>query len=1033
MKLKVSLSNKIFFIFISVVTISVASVAWYGYASAKKSYIDSAFEINSQRVASIAFKIQEELFPVIKDVEFMTNAYSLNRYMIWKDLNEEKKTKQYESIYSDSIEDMLKSKKIYRKIRIFDTESNELLVSTYNNKTNKVSMVSKSKLQNKSGRNYIEVAKGLNDGEFYISELNLNVENSKILKPYLPVLRYSTPLINQNKEYRGLFVASLYAQGILDIVDSKMKELKGKGISFYLLDKDSNYIYHKDKLKRWNSQLSNGYTFTKDFFNIKNMTDVSKVFIKDEKIYSYHKVYPSKKFSDDYWYVVSVVDTNIALSKLDSFKLIFIIVLFSVILISFILIKFFVSKLINPLEKITIQLKALSRGEIKREEINYKDNDEIGEIVKSTALVLNAIEDTILQAESVSKGDFSSEIQLLSDKDSLGFALMSMTKRLRDVANQANKIANGDFTSSIEIKSESDKLGKSLKVMNDTLRKNRLKNEADIFFSDGITSFNGALVGLSSNHEVMKNAINEICSYIKASSGVCYKYDSSSKSLAYEASYAFAVDNDNRHIEIGNGFIGQVAQDKKSMHIKDLKAENFIIRSSLGSIIPVEIYIVPILNKDGLYGVIELASIKEFSDLDIKYINRACEVLALIIETTNKNMQIKDLLVESEKSYKELSRASEYKSEFLANMSHELRTPLNSIILLSKLLAKNTNNNLYEADISKMSVINKAGNDLLLLINDILDLSKIESGNIELLEMKTHTGDIIDELRGLFDIVAKEKNLDFNINDNFEDSLVLDNVKLLQILKNLLSNAFKFTSEGSVSLNVRAEERYVVFEVEDTGLGIAKDKLSMIFEAFKQVDGSISRNYGGTGLGLSISKSFTDIMGGEIKVSSIENKGSTFTIYIPLKQYFDKKKEPKIDAVKSIEKEIIQDNSLAGKNILIVDDDSKNIFTLSALLQNIGAEIYTSMNGEEALELLHKNNCNIDVVLMDIMMPIMNGIEAIKAIRECNHCKNVPIIAITAKVSKEDEKICYDAGADDYVPKPIDDNLLISKIIKRSL
>ncbi|MEA2091871.1 MAG: ATP-binding protein, partial [Campylobacterota bacterium] len=359
-------------------------------------------------------------------------------------------------------------------------------------------------------------------------------------------------------------------------------------------------------------------------------------------------------------------------------------------------------------------------------------------------------------------------------------------------------------------------------------------------------------------------------------------------------------------------------------------------------------------------------------------------------------------------------------------------TPLNSIILLSKLLTQNQSKTLSEGDISKTSVIHKAGNDLLLLINDILDLSKIESGNMELAENEVDTSEIKDELEGLFGEVAKDRKISFEVKDSFRSSFIVDKTKLLQIIKNLLSNAFKFTKEGEVTMSMFKKNSDIVIEVSDSGIGIPDAKLALIFEAFKQVDGSISREYGGTGLGLSISKTFVDLMGGTIEVESKENKGSVFRVTLPIGQHIVTQKLPSKDVEEFLvvddEAEVFDTELLSGKNILIVDDDSRNIFTLSSVLQELGADTYSALNGEDAYKLLEDEEESMDVVLMDIMMPIMDGLDAIRKIKADERFKHIPIIAVTAKTMKEDKEMCYEAGANDYLPKPIDQNALISML-----
>jgi two-component system chemotaxis sensor kinase CheA len=262
------------------------------------------------------------------------------------------------------------------------------------------------------------------------------------------------------------------------------------------------------------------------------------------------------------------------------------------------------------------------------------------------------------------------------------------------------------------------------------------------------------------------------------------------------------------------------------------------------------------------------------------------------------------------------------------------------------------------------------------------------------------------------------------------------------VIKNFLSNAFKFTKEGYVGLNIEQKGDAIVFSVVDTGIGIPKNKLNLIFEAFKQVDGSISREYGGTGLGLSISKKFVDLMHGHIEVESHEGEGSVFRVILPLEKAknddesiqpkkVEEKKNQETPSLNILNEEDEVDESFEetlfeGKNILIVDDDSRNIFTLSSALQELGAETFSALNGKEAYEFLGSSEEKMDVILMDIMMPVVDGLEAIKMIKNDDRFSSIPIIAVTAKSTKADKEQCFAAGANDYITKPIDLNALVS-------
>ncbi|MFE8698546.1 response regulator [Cytobacillus sp. FJAT-53684] len=566
-----------------------------------------------------------------------------------------------------------------------------------------------------------------------------------------------------------------------------------------------------------------------------------------------------------------------------------------------------------------------------------------------------------------------------------------------------------------------------------------------------------------------------------------------------------------------------------------------------------------------------------------------------LIEMTNKEME--KTQAELEEKATQLALSSKYKSEFLANMSHELRTPLNSLLLLSKLLADNHSGNLTDKQVEFSQTIYSSGNDLLALINDILDLAKIESGKMDINISKIYMKDIAAFVESTFRPIANEKQLTFNIKVSDDESHFInsDELRLQQVLKNLLSNAFKFTLKGAVTFEI---DRVVInkqpmfsFSITDTGVGIPKEKQELIFQAFQQADGTTSRKFGGTGLGLSICREIAARLGGEITVNSKEKKGSTFTFYlgdyqgievgklidevavtteiieceaalasdkgslIPSERSITESIETKSDIknllivddnkiqrnslmefigdrnviIKAVStgKEAIEelkigqydcivldlgladtsgfellekikskpeydnvrvfiytgreisskeeiflnkyahsiiikdvhspqrlkeelslylnsshdstdvdqfemekikiDPSLEGKRILLVDDDVRNVYALSSVLELLGLNITFAENGVECLDILEQNS-NFDLVLMDIMMPEMNGYEAIRKLRAMPDFIDLPVIALTAKAMKEDREKCIEAGASDYIVKPIDLNQLISLI-----
>lgn len=388
----------------------------------------------------------------------------------------------------------------------------------------------------------------------------------------------------------------------------------------------------------------------------------------------------------------------------------------------------------------------------------------------------------------------------------------------------------------------------------------------------------------------------------------------------------------------------------------------------------------------------------------------------------------------------ELENASRYKSEFLANMSHELRTPLNSLLILARMLSENEEQNLTESQVESALIIYESGTDLLRLINDILDLSKVEAGRME---VTTEDGDLqlfCARMERQFKHVAASRNLEFQttVDARVPKTLHTDWAKLEQIMRNLLSNAFKFTSEGGVYIELNLPSRKTAFidtalhpgntigiKVRDTGIGIPQNKKEQIFEAFRQVDGTTSRKYGGTGLGLSISRKFSQLMGGEIQVEGKEGEGAAFTLYLPLEFPKGQKSD---QSTLAITKSVVSEYSLEhvkahliekDLTILIVDDDKRNTFAIKQILDPINSIIKTANNGREALEIL--STCNkVDIVLMDIMMPVMSGYEAMAHIRMVSKWEKLPIIALTAKALAGDREKCLDAGANEYLSKPVD-------------
>ncbi|WP_371644701.1 HAMP domain-containing protein [Streptomyces mirabilis] len=652
---------------------------------------------------------------------------------------------------------------------------------------------------------------------------------------------------------------------------------------------------------------------------------------------------------------------------------------------------------------------------------------------------------------------------------------------------------------------------------------------------------------------------------------------------AYElrmlGSYGYSMGSMPTSFRPGEALIGTAAQEKRTILVENAPSGYLKISSGLGEAPPAQVIVLPVLFEGTVLGVIELASFTPFTQIQKDFLNQIAEMIATSVNTISVNTKTEVLLKQSQELTEQLRERSaelenrqkalqdsnaeledkaellaqqnrdievknteieearqvleeraeqlavsmRYKSEFLANMSHELRTPLNSLLILAKLLADNAESNLTPKQVEFAETIHGAGSDLLQLINDILDLSKVEAGKMDVSPTRIALVQLVDYVEATFRPLTAEKGLDFSVRVSPElpATLHTDEQRLLQVLRNLLSNAVKFTDSGAVELVIRpagadvpvaireqlleagslrdADAGLIAFSVTDTGIGIAASKMRVIFEAFKQADGTTSRKYGGTGLGLSISREIARLLGGEIHAQSEPGRGSTFTLYLPLhpselppqgygqlapaleagdllaseaelsgvdietpaevKSYQETQNGPaalfrrRRRALPSTEQRpglpgpngaagAAQEQWAAGaqqeaapqprrgirfegEKVLIVDDDIRNVFALTSVLEQHGLSVLYAENGREGIEVLEQHD-DVTVVLMDIMMPEMDGYATTTAIRRMPQFAGLPIIALTAKAMKGDREKAIESGASDYVTKPVDPDHLLS-------
>jgi HAMP domain-containing protein/signal transduction histidine kinase/ActR/RegA family two-component response regulator len=654
----------------------------------------------------------------------------------------------------------------------------------------------------------------------------------------------------------------------------------------------------------------------------------------------------------------------------------------------------------------------------------------------------------------------------------------NLTSQVRAIAEVSTAVTKGDLTRSISVQAQGEvaALKNNINQMIGNLRDTTEKNTEQDWLKTNLAKFSGLMQGQRSISAVAQLIMSEVTPLVNAQHGTFYVLDGDpGEELSLVASFSHSSnDGLSKTYKVKEGLIGQCAYERKRILIAKTARHSLQIESPIGSIRPKNVLVMPILFEGDLKAVLELASVNEFKTNHLTFLEQLCASIGVILNMIASSMRTEELLEELKRSNSELENQaaeleekakllelknhevelasasieekaeqlaliSKYKSEFLANMSHELRTPLNSLLILSKTLSSMTN--LTEEQVKYATTIHSAGKDLLGLINEILDLSKIEAGKMAIHPKSVQIKNIVDYLEQTFRPVAEHKNLQFKfeIDADIPEKIFTDENRLLQLLKNLFSNSFKFTQEGSVTMRIHRADKgknlptsslkdpssVVAFSVTDTGIGIPLEKQKIIFDAFQQADGTTSRKYGGTGLGLTISREISRLLEGYIEVQSKPQKGSTFSLYLPEK-YAGPEATVVTTEVKAPEvAPLPKDASFSGKKILVVDDDMRNIYALTSVLEQHGMEVLHAENGKVGVEKL-RDRKDIDLVLMDTMMPEMDGLQAIKLIRKDKRFHTLPIISLTAKAMKGDREKCIEAGASEYVTKPVDPDELLS-------
>jgi HAMP domain-containing protein/CheY-like chemotaxis protein/signal transduction histidine kinase len=677
----------------------------------------------------------------------------------------------------------------------------------------------------------------------------------------------------------------------------------------------------------------------------------------------------------------------------------------------------------------------------------------------------------------------------------------NLTTQVRAIAEVATAVTKGDLTRSIQVEARGEvaELKDNINTMIDNLRLTTERNTEQDWLKTNLARFTNMLQGQRDLATVGRMLLSELAPLINAQNGIIYLVDTEvSPGLRLLASYADAGDLGHPDtLHVGEGLIGQCAADGKRMLLTHLPDTTVPIRSGLFRAIPTNVVVLPVLFEGQVKAVIELASAGSFGDLQMSFLEQLTASIGIVLNSIEATMQTEGLLkqsqqlatelqmqqrelqqtneqleqkaqqlaernVEVERKNQEIEQArravedkaaelaltSKYKSEFLANMSHELRTPLNSILILGQQLGDNPEGNLSSRQVEFARTIHAAGTDLLNLISDILDLSKIESGTVSVEAEEISFLNLTETVTRPFRHEAESRGLFFDVQvDPSLRTLTTDSKRLQQVLKNLLSNAFKFTEHGGVRLGIstvpgawtgghpvlKNAPTVVAFEVTDTGIGIPPEKQRIIFEAFQQADASTSRKYGGTGLGLAISRELSNLLGGEIQLRSQPGAGSSFTLYLPLNYVGPSAvRAPAMDAapvsmiqipqhtaMRLVERPIEQvpddRNTLEPDDtvLLIVEDDPHYARVLADLVHDHGMKVLVAGRGADALALAREYQPT--AVSLDVFLPDMLGWTVLSQLKQNPATRHIPVQIVTLD---EDRQHGLARGAFSFMTKP---------------
>jgi len=1087
-----SIKIKLSVLFLILAILPFISIGYYGYHTNVNSLTENLLVNNQKDVTSTLQSLQTVLDIVPDDILFLANFFALQRYLQWREVGEPYKSEMWSRGTRGAFSSFLEAYKQYSKIQVIDIKGQELFNIAYNSETATTVATNENSLINQQETAYFKKTITAPQGTVTLVDLYWEMEvNTKKIRP---IILYATPIFNANHIVQGVLVLTLNGQLLLDIVARQSNQEHGN--HYLLINQEGQYLSHPDSTKIWGAERNILFqNESPELFDLINK-NTHYALHTDNALIAFQRVYPLKG-DNVYWTLLKKSNDEQALAPIHLFSYIFLATIIGVALIVLIFSHWFTSKLTTPLLGINEQLKSLARGQLIDVKINYFSRDEIYEILDSVKLLKTGFQTTIDQANAIAQGNYNNQIELLSAQDQLGSALVNMTNTLYAVTT---KNAKQDWLKTGQMQLN-----------------NKMSGEQEITaLTQNIISF------LATYLNMQLGALYLVTHTSLPNTPI---------SLKLVATYAYTRrKNLANEFALGEGLVGQAALEQCEILLTQVPEQYVHIQSGLGDSVPYQIMVMPFLYENELKGVIELGKLHEIQEVELDFLRQVISHIAVAVNTCESRSKMQELLhqtqtqteelqaqseemqtqteelqtqqeeltqtnqelelrtrdlerqreevrqknsflektqQEIETKAKELELASKYKSEFLANMSHELRTPLNSLLILAQLLVENKTNNLTDKQIEYAKTIYSAGGDLLTLINEILDLSKVEAGKIEANIETIELDELLKSTEYKFRHVAEEKHLSFEIikQDNLPIHLKTDIQRLKQIINNLLSNAFKFTEQGSVILTVSrpqiipsnikqlSAQQTITIAVKDTGIGIPKDKQQIIFEAFQQADGTTSRRYGGTGLGLSISRQLSRLLGGDLHITSETNQGSTFTLYIP-EQSMGKQvsasavKGAEVKAVQSItqtdaaklalieafknetsEIEISQMNQATDHVVLMDDRDCLNEGDRVILIiedDTKFAQLLVDLAREQTFKCLIANNGKIGLqlaqefiptaIFLDIGLPEVDGWTVMEKLKSDPTTRHIPVHFMSGSDHTANAKLM---GAVGYLFKPV--------------